>query len=63
MSAKSLSPRQREILHLVARGQSNKEISNNLGIKENTVSEHISRILCRLRARTRAHAVMNFYCR
>src|SRR5208337_4994616 len=43
-----LSPREREVLSLMVRGNSNKEIANALGITEATVKCHVSVILQRL---------------
>lgn len=55
----SLSSREREVLVLVARGQSNKEIASALGITEATVKCHVSVILARLSASDRTQAVVN----
>lgn len=55
----SLSAREREVLVLVARGQSNKEIAAKLGITEATVKCHVSVILARLQANDRTEAVVN----
>lgn len=52
-----LTEREREILALLAQGQANKEIADRLGITERTVKFHVSRILARLGASNRAHAV------
>jgi DNA-binding NarL/FixJ family response regulator len=52
-----LTPREREVLLLVARGQSNKQIAAGLGITERTVKFHVSRILSKLSAANRAEAV------
>lgn len=53
-----LTPRQMEVLHLMAQGISNKEIARNLGISQETVKVHISAILRRLGCSTRTQAVM-----
>jgi two-component system, NarL family, response regulator len=55
----SLSTREREVLLLVAKGQSNKEIATALGITEATVKCHVSVILARLNASDRTQAVVN----
>lgn len=55
----SLSAREREVLMLVAKGQSNKEIAAQLGITEATVKCHVSVILARLNAADRTQAVVN----
>lgn len=52
-----LTPRQREILALVARGQTNREIGRALGISPSTVEQHMTNILAALNAKNRAHAV------
>jgi DNA-binding CsgD family transcriptional regulator len=52
-----LSPRQREILDLVAAGRTSKEIAGELGISESTVNWHISNAFGRLGASSRAEAV------
>jgi DNA-binding NarL/FixJ family response regulator len=55
--AVALSPREIEVLRLVADGLGNKEISYRLGISEHTVKFHVNSILTRLNAATRAEAV------
>ena len=52
-----LSPRELEVLGLVARGNANKEIAARLAITEETVKSHISKILAKLSANDRTHAV------
>lgn len=54
----SLSAREREVLELIAKGQSNKEIATSLGITEATVKCHVSVILARLQASDRTQAVV-----
>jgi DNA-binding CsgD family transcriptional regulator len=56
-SARELSPRQREILALVAAGRTSKEIAGELGISESTVNWHLSNAFERLGASSRAEAV------
>jgi DNA-binding NarL/FixJ family response regulator len=53
-----LSPREREVLSLMVRGESNKEIGNELGITEATVKCHVSVILQRLGVNDRTQAVI-----
>jgi DNA-binding NarL/FixJ family response regulator len=53
----ALSPRELEVLELIARGNANKEIAARLAIAEGTVKSHITRILAILRANDRTHAV------
>ncbi|MEO7966088.1 MAG: response regulator transcription factor [Gemmatimonadaceae bacterium] len=52
-----LSPREREILSLMAEGLVNKIIAARLGISEHTVKTHIASIFQKLDAETRAEAV------
>ncbi len=52
-----LSPREREVLGLVAQGCSNHMIANRLHVSENTVKGHVESLLTRLNARNRAEAV------
>jgi len=53
-----LTPREEEILRLVARGRSNQEIARVLFLTEGTVKNCISRIYAKLPARDRAQAVL-----
>jgi two-component system, NarL family, response regulator len=53
-----LSAREREVLNLIVRGRSNKEIANDLGIAESTVKCHVSVILTRLNVNDRTQAVV-----
>jgi DNA-binding NarL/FixJ family response regulator len=54
----NLSARERQVLGLVAKGNSNKEIATALGITEATVKCHVSVILMRLNATDRTQAVV-----
>ena len=53
-----LSPREREVLSLMAHGKSNKEIASALGITEATVKCHVSVILLQLGVTDRTQAVI-----
>jgi DNA-binding CsgD family transcriptional regulator len=54
---RALTPREREILGLVAAGASNKTIARRLGVSPNTVKFHIVAVFSKLEATTRAEAV------
>ncbi|MGA2351144.1 MAG: response regulator transcription factor [Terracidiphilus sp.] len=54
----NLSAREREVLGLVAKGNSNREIAGQLGITEATVKCHVSVILMRLNVSDRTQAVV-----
>lgn len=52
----TITPREREIIALIAKGSANKEIGHQLGIAEDTVKQHVSRILQKLSVKDRAQA-------
>ena len=56
-----LTPRELEILTLVARGMSNGEIANELTLSQATVKTHVKHILSKLDLRDRVHAVVLAY--
>jgi len=53
----TITPRELEILELIAQGMSNREIAEKLFVSENTVKTHSSRVFEKLGARRRTQAV------
>ena len=53
-----LSPRETEVLELLARGQSNQQIASNLYISLSTVKNHVHHIIEKLGASDRVQAVI-----
>ncbi|MFG2874745.1 response regulator [Streptomyces sp. NPDC048337] len=53
-----LTPRETDVLRLIATGSTNREIAGRLFLSEGTVKNHISRVLSRLGLRDRTHAAI-----
>jgi DNA-binding NarL/FixJ family response regulator len=57
LAAEKLSARELEVLSLIARGKSNKEVGAALGIAEDTVKMHVKNLLAKLGVNDRTEAV------
>ena len=57
VSDERLSPREIEVLSLIATGNSNKMIAAQLGMSEETAKSHVKNIIAKLQAHDRTHAV------
>jgi DNA-binding CsgD family transcriptional regulator len=60
-SPSRVTARELEVLALIAEGYSTREVAQRLWITDETVRTHVRRLLNRLGARTRAHAVAIAY--
>ena len=57
LKALAITPREMEILQLVAEGLSNREIGSRLFLSESTVKTHVSNLLSKLDSKRRTQAV------
>jgi DNA-binding NarL/FixJ family response regulator len=57
----TLTPRELEVMRLLARGLSNAELATSLQLSDATVKTHVARILSKLRLRDRAQAIVVAY--
>jgi DNA-binding NarL/FixJ family response regulator len=57
-AAQPLTPREREVLTLVARGSSNRQIADTLAVSERTARTHVSAILAKLGLASRTQAAL-----
>ena len=60
-AADDLTPREAEVLRLIAAGQSNREIARTLFVSEATVKTHVNRIFAKTGSRDRAQAIRYAY--
>jgi two-component system, NarL family, nitrate/nitrite response regulator NarL len=56
--SQGLSPREREVASLVARGLSNKEVARQLGLSNGTVKIHLHRVFQKLGAKSRYRLIV-----
>lgn len=57
-SAPSLTPRESQVLGLIAKGQTNRQIARALGVSEKTVKTHVTNLLRRIGAADRTQAAL-----
>lgn len=55
-----LTPREREVITLVARGFADKEIAENLNLSPRTVQTHLRQVMLKFKARNRTNAAAIF---
>lgn len=56
-----LTPRQRQVIHLIAEGRTNKEIASTLNIAVHTVKTHVHTVLTTLKLRSRLELAILVY--
>jgi DNA-binding CsgD family transcriptional regulator len=59
----ALTPREREVLSLVAQGMRNKTIAHELGLSEHTIKLHLHHVISKIGVRNRTHAAQWFLTR
>ncbi len=57
LASLGVTPREYEVLELLAAGQSNKEIARSLGVSPNTIKTHIGRLFEKLEVQRRTQAI------
>ena len=62
-STLDLTQRQKEVMRLMAQGESNKQIARRLNVTENTVKVHVTAILRELNVTSRAQAIVALFQR
>lgn len=60
MEKLGLTQRQQEVLECLSRGQSNRQISDTLGIQQGTVETHLKRIYRKLNVSNRVEATVTY---
>lgn len=60
-AAAFISPREHDVINLLARGLSNREIASELDLSEATVKSHLARIMAKLGVRDRVQTVIRAY--
>ena len=58
LNSLGISDREREVLELIAAGQSNKDIANRLSVSPNTVKTHIANLFAKLEVKRRTEAIV-----
>jgi len=60
---RELSPRQLEVVRMIAKGCGDKKIADALAITTHTVDKHVRAIKSKLKAQSRSHAVYLLFCK
>lgn len=59
MEGSELTPREKDVLGLLVRGESNREIAQHLYLGDKTVKQHMTKILRKLGVRSRSQAIIH----